>query len=178
MSAASSTRTPSAPRSAGTRQCTTRRCRLNATPTNEVAPSARIIRARLLADHLARPAAVEEVDRAALVDVADEPAVDAVAHELAQPWRKSARDLERDPELLVLLLADPARAIVHGDADARGGGAVGAAAVPEAAVEHQHAAALHLGGDGVVGDAEVGRLVRAVRARHQPRGAVVVGEIG
>src|SRR5512137_386920 len=77
---------------------------------------------------------VEEALRALLVDVADEPVVDAIAHELAEPGREAARDLARDAELLVLLLAHVARAVVHRDADATARRAVGAAAVPETAV--------------------------------------------
>ena len=48
----------------------------------------------------------------------DQAAVDAVADEFAQAGAEAARDLARDAELLVLLLADPAGAVVHRDADA------------------------------------------------------------
>src|SRR5581483_10157452 len=69
----------------------------------------------------------EHLDGAALVDVPDEPAVDAVAAELAEARREAARDFARDAELLVLLLADPSRAVVHRDPDAPDGRPVGAA---------------------------------------------------
>jgi hypothetical protein len=49
--------------------------------------------------------------------VADEPAVDAVAAQLLQARGEARTRFERDAELLVLLLADPAGAVVHGDAD-------------------------------------------------------------
>src|SRR5262249_61822252 len=95
--------------------------------------------------------AVEQECRVPLVDVADEPVVDAVSHQLAQPRREAAGDLARDAELLVLLLPDPAGAVVHGDPDTALIGAIGAAAVPQAAVPDEHAAAWHLGGGAVVG---------------------------
>ena len=104
--------------------------------------------------------------------------VDAVAHQAPQARREARGDLARDAELLVLLLADEAGAVVHGDADAPLAGAVGAAAVPEAAVPDQHAARLHLRRDAVVVAAEVGRAVRLVAAGNEAGGAVLLGEVG
>ena len=57
-------------------------------------------------------------------------------------------------------------------------GGVGAAAVPQAAVPDEHAALGHLGGDGVVGLAVVGRPVGQVAAGDHPGGAVGLGEVG
>src|SRR5262249_32726449 len=121
--------------------------------------------------------AVEQECRVALVDVAHEPVVDAVSHQLAEPRREAAGDLARDAGLLVLLLPDPAGAVVHGDADTALSGAIGAAAMPQAAVPDEHAAAWHLGGDAVVALAEDRRLAQ-VRPRDDPRGAVGLGEVG
>ena len=105
-------------------------------------------------------------------------AVDAVADQAPEARREARGDLARDAELLVLLLADEAGAVVHGDPDAALAGAVGAAAVPEAAVPDQHAARLHLRRDAVVAPAEVRRAVCAVAAGHDARGAVRLGEVG
>src|SRR5207248_4852964 len=106
---------------------------------------------------------VEDLHRAALVDVADEPVVDAVPAQLAQSRLEARRALTRDAELLVLLLTDEARAVVHGDADAPIGRAVGTAAVPEAAVPHEHRALPHLGRHAVVGMAVVGGVIGEMR---------------
>ena len=93
--------------------------------------------------------------------------------------RRPARESTRDAELLVLLLADVAGAVVHGDADAPLAGAVGAAAVPEAAVPHEHAARRHLGGDRVVRRRRSsGEWSAQVRAGDDPGGAVRLGEVG
>ena len=83
--------------------------------------------------------------------------------------------------MLILLLADEARAIVHGDTDSNlVGSHVGAAAMPRAAMPHQHAAFCHLGWDGVdVGIAgEVVGVVPQMAARHEPGGPVCFGEVG
>src|SRR4051812_4569689 len=69
------------------------------------------------ADDRARRAAVEQVDRAALVDVADQLLVQAIADQGAQLGRERPGQLARDAELLVLLLAQPAGAVVHRDAE-------------------------------------------------------------
>src|SRR5262249_58557685 len=115
-------------------------------------------------DHaVAVRALVEQERRAPLVDVTDEAVVDTVPDQLAQPRREAARDLACDPELLVLLLPDPAGAVVHRDADAALPCPVRAPAVPQAAVPDEHAAARHLGGGAVValpGDARMGTGVR------------------
>jgi len=63
--------------------------------------------------HLRFDLRVEQRRRALLVDVADQAAVDAVADQLAQARGEAARDLARDAELLVLLLADEAGAVVR-----------------------------------------------------------------
>src|SRR5215831_8129165 len=130
-----------------------------------------------LADHRARAGAVEEILRAALVDVTEESLVEAEASQPAQARREAARHLERDAELLVLLLADPTRAVVHGQTEAHRAAAVGAAAVPQAAVVDEDAAGLHdrrLGGDGL---AESRRAVPAVAARHDARRAIFLREV-
>src|SRR5438270_9876169 len=95
-------------------------------------------------------ALIEQLHRRLLVDVADEPAVHAIANEFLQTRGERAHERRRDPELLVLLLTDVAGAVVHGDADAPLAGAVGTAAVPQAAMPDQHAAARHRGRDAVV----------------------------
>src|SRR5262245_3398545 len=77
---------------------------------------------------------VEQRGRAVLADVSDQAAVDAVADELPEPRREPRGELARDPELLVLLLPDEARAVVHRDPDAAPIRLVGAALVPQAAV--------------------------------------------
>src|SRR3954467_8915275 len=110
---------------------------------------------RLFTDDATRARAVEQIDRAALVDVSDEVAIETEAGQLAQLRRKAARHVERNAELLVLLLAHPARAVVHGDADAARAGAVGAATVPDAAVEDENGAAPHHRRPGVVVAAEL-----------------------
>src|SRR5579872_5116508 len=76
-------------------------------------------------------AAVQPLGRALLVDVADQAAVDAVAHQRLEPWGKGPRQFRRHAQLLVLLLADEAGAVVHGDAGSPLAGAVGPAAMPE-----------------------------------------------
>ena len=96
-----------------------------------------------------------------LVDVADEAVVERVADELLQARRELRRDLARDAELLVLLLADVAGAVVHRHADAAPAGAVRAAAVPEAAVVDQDAALRHLGRHALVLAEVVGHSGRA-----------------
>src|SRR5215831_10617071 len=93
-------------------------------------------------------AAVEPLGGALLVDVADEPPVDAVAHQLLQLRWVAARHLGRHAELLVLLLTDEARAIVHGDPCPPQGGPVRAAAVPKRSIPHEQAPLAHFGGDG------------------------------
>ena len=93
-------------------------------------------------------------------------------------WRRRGKVLTSDgrhAELLVLLLADVAGAVVHGDADPALVGAVGPAAVPQAADPDQDAALLHFGGDGVVVLEGVGGFVAEVAAgdergwRRSPR---------
>src|SRR5262245_12657475 len=76
---------------------------------------------------------VEDLDRTVPVDVPDQRVVHAVPDQLAQTGLEAGRHFRRDAELLVLLLADEAGAVVHRDPDARRVGGVRAAAVPEAA---------------------------------------------
>src|SRR4030095_5742992 len=90
--------------------------------------------ARQLPDRAQLAALAEQLDRVALVDVPDQVAVDAVADQPAQARGEARRDLARDAELLVLLLAQEAGAVVHRDADAPLAGGVGPPAVPEAPV--------------------------------------------
>ena len=72
--------------------------------------------------------------------------------------------LGRNAELLVLLLAYVAGAIVHGDAHPRAVGQVRTPAVPEAAHPDEHAALRHFGGDGVVVLQRVGGVVPQMAA--------------
>ena len=65
-----------------------------------------------------RVVAIEPSRRHLLVDVADQAPVDAEPAELAQLRGERGHHFGRNAELLILLLADPAGAIVHGDADA------------------------------------------------------------
>ena len=90
---------------------------------------------RLGADYRARTRVVQEVDRAALVDVANEVFVQAEADQLAQPGGEAAGDCDGNAELLVLLLAHPAGAVVHGQTEPGSTREVRPAAVPQAAVE-------------------------------------------
>src|SRR5205085_7722992 len=85
-------------------------------------------------EHLIPAFAEHRLGRRLLVDVADEAGVDAVADELLQPRRERLDQRRRQPEVLVLLLADVAGAVVHGDADALLVGRVGTAAMPQRAV--------------------------------------------
>src|SRR6185503_20300357 len=106
---ATSSATPSCPRAATSRRWRSPR----AWSTTSARSSARCVSSLPgEPDHRA-PRAVEQVLGAALVDVADQPAIQPEPGELAQPRRERARDLERDPELLVLLLPHPAGAVVH-----------------------------------------------------------------
>src|SRR5262249_42640714 len=59
-------------------------------------------------DHAAALAAAQQVDGVVLVDVADEPGVDAVAAQPGQAIVEALGDLPGDAQLLVLLLADVA----------------------------------------------------------------------
>src|SRR5471032_2729753 len=93
---------------------------------------------RSLADHAA-PHAVEQIGGTALVDVTEQAAINSVATELAKSRGKDARDFEGNAQLLVFLLPNEARAVVHGDADAPRIRRVRATAVPDAPVEHEHA---------------------------------------
>src|ERR1700683_4989762 len=105
-------------------------CRCERTDSDpDLIPQHRVVAGRL-AEHLGR---------VVLVDVAHQPRVDAVADQATQPGREARRGLAGDAELLFLLLADPARAVVHGDTDPTLVGLVGAAAVPKAAVPDQDA---------------------------------------
>src|SRR6185503_7426784 len=74
--------------------------------------------AMVVPHHRVRDLLVEQCRRAPLVDVPDQSAVDAVADQLAQARREPLRDLARDAELLILLLADESGAVVHRDPDA------------------------------------------------------------
>ena len=80
-------------------------------------------------------------------------------------------------ELQVFLLPHPAPAIGAGERKAPRIAVVGAAAMPERAVEQHHAAGRHGRGDGVVVPAVFRRGIIFVAARHDPRRAVVVAEI-
>ena len=61
----------------------------------------------------------DDLGRMFLVDVADEPVVDRIADQLLQAVGERLDQGRRDPQLLVLLLADVAGAVVHGDAHRR-----------------------------------------------------------
>src|ERR1700722_11343900 len=130
------------------------------------------------ADRSSGRCAVEEIDRAALIDVSDEPAIEPEAAKISQPRREATGGLAWDPEDLILLLPHPARAVVHRDADAPGARPVRAPAVPEASVVDEHAAALHLGGERLGRLAEPRPAVEGVRAGHEARGSVLAREVG
>src|SRR5215207_8496511 len=68
------------------------------------------------------------------VNIAHERRMDGVADQFARPLRQFFRDLGGHGEHHVLELAEPARAILWGDDQARTIRAVGAAAVPERAL--------------------------------------------
>src|ERR1700722_12961747 len=74
----------------------------------------------------------DDLGRVLFVDVADEAVVHGVADELLEATGEGFDEGGRYAELLVLLLADVARAVVHGDTDTTAVGPVGASAVPEA----------------------------------------------
>src|SRR5579864_9320670 len=76
----------------------------------------------------------EQLRRVVLVDVPDQRVVDAESAQLLQAWLEAAQGRQRDAELLVLLLADPARAVVHRHTHAAPVRGVGAPPVPQAAV--------------------------------------------
>ena len=97
-----------------------------------------------------------------LVDVPDEAVVDRVADELLEAARERLHERWRDTQLLVLLLADVAGAVVHGDADAPLVRLVCAAAVPETPDPDEDAALGHLGRDRLVELERVGGLVAQV----------------
>ncbi len=111
-----------------------------------------------------------------LVDVADEPVVDRVADELLEASREVLDYVAGYPQLLVLLLAHEAGAVVHSDPDPAFVSPVGAPAVPEASDPDEDAALGHDGGNRLVGAEEVRGVVRKVGARNEPRGAVRFAE--
>ena len=126
---------------------------------------------------LGHAVAEHDLARARAVDVAHDPLVEAVAEQLEQAVGERRRDLGRDAEVRVLLLAHEARAVLHVHAEpAVVGGDVRAARVPQAPVEHHHRAGGHLERAHLDVDRRVGRLGRvreAVRAGHETRAAVV-----
>src|SRR5207237_1148299 len=89
-----------------------------------------------------------------------------------------AHERRRQAELLVLLLTDVARAVVHRYADASGPGGVRATAVPQTPVPHEDAALRHLRRDAVVRLAVVGGVVAQVGTGNDARRAVGLGEVG
>src|SRR5580692_2508428 len=101
-------------------------------------------------DHALAALAAEQLDRIAVVDVPELSLVNAVAAELLQPARKTPRGLPRNAELEVFLLPHPAPAIGAGERKAPAATDIGAAAMPERAVEQHHAAGRHGRGDGII----------------------------
>ena len=67
----------------------------------------------LLPDRAEGDASPEQLLRAVLLDVADQAAVDTEAAQLLELGPEARGDLARDAELLVLLLADEAGAVVQ-----------------------------------------------------------------
>jgi len=103
--------------------------------------------------------------------------VDAVAAQLLQPARKTPRGFQGNAELQVFLLPHPAPAIGAGQRKTPATTGIGAAAVPERAVEQHHAAGRHRRGDGIIFLAVFGRAVVFVAARQNPGRAVVLPEV-
>src|SRR3954451_1402001 len=92
------------------------------------------------------------------VDVPDKRWVDAVSEQFLQSCRQGAHDLRSNGQHVVLLWPQPARGVLEQHAEARALGAVGAAAVPEAAEDEQNGPGRDRGGDGLVwGDGSPGR---------------------
>src|SRR5689334_3410795 len=83
-------------------------------------------------DHVGADGRVDQLRRVALVDVAEQTPVRAVADEAAQPRRELGHLLPGDGEQLALLLADPAGCVVAHDPGAGRVAAVRPAAVPQA----------------------------------------------
>ena len=114
-----------------------------------------------------------------LIDVAHEAPVHRVAHHPLQAGRQRGHVLPIEGQELVLLLAHPTGAVVAHDAQPALIGGVGAAAVPHRAVVDDDAARRHDRLHPPVGDlVPPGDVVEAVRAGHQPGGAVLRGEVG
>src|SRR5262245_23161393 len=124
-------------------------------------------------DHRPRPLAIEQVDRAAPVDMPDKVLVEAESSQLAQAGREAAGNLQWNSQLLILLLPQPSSAIVHGDPDPALRGLVFAAPVPDGTIKDQHAPGAHDRSDRGRRLAErLGRALSTVRTRHQARGPV------
>src|SRR5438105_4415432 len=90
---------------------------------------------------------VQQVARVAAVDIADERRVDVVAQQLLQAAGEVTRRVGGDGEDVVLDRAQPGGRVVEHHAQAGGVGAVGAAAVPQAADVEQGRTGRDLGGD-------------------------------
>ena len=114
---------------------------------------------------------------AEVVDVAQRVRAAVVPHQAEQVRRQRLGHLAWHREVLVLLLAQPGHVVGDVQADAGAGGAVGAPAVVHAARVEQHRAARHLRRLGVVGT-ERELVLAEVAPRHDPGGAVLLGEVG
>src|ERR1700733_542194 len=128
-------------------------------------------------DHALAALAAEQLDRIAVVDVPELSLVNAVAAELLQPARKTPRGFLRNAELQVFLLPHPAPAIGTGERKAPAVAGIGAAAMPERAVEQHHAAGRHRRGDGVIFPVVFRRAVVFVATRQNPGRAVVIPKV-
>src|SRR5690606_22418930 len=123
------------------RSCAARRCGDRERRGSAVAARHLLLGLGEIPDRLEVARLVEKALRGRLlVDMPDEIAIGAEAAKLLQARLEAADDFERDAELLVFLLADIARAIIHCDADAARAGLVRATAMPEASMPDENRA--------------------------------------
>ena len=94
----------------------------------------------LLPDHSGVARSAQLRNRILVVNVSVQPLVYGVAAELLESSRELPGDVRMDSQVLVFLLSDEARAVVVGDRKAARVAAVGAAAMPEAAMAEDDAA--------------------------------------
>ena len=116
-------------------------------------------------------------DRIFVVNVSVQSLVYGVATEFLESSRELAGDVRMDPQVLVLLLSDEARAVVVGDRKAARVAAVGAAAMPEAAMAEDDAAGWHFSRDRVELHVVRRHVACLVAAGHHAGRAVLFGEV-
>lgn len=122
--------------------------------------------------------ATEKLERISLVDVANQIPIDAVADHALKPLRKLGSNFAWDTELLILLLTEKARAVVHRDSDSSLIRHVCAAAVPETSVPDEHATALHLCWNRIDLRISIDRTIGIfMTAGNDSRRAIGLGEI-